>query len=83
MAVEDLKVSRDKVDTIADFAAVEQFGVLSTSAADAATAAVVAELPTSSHGVNWRCRSPESSPSMMCRTRSGRSNCDTPAARWY
>jgi NADPH:quinone reductase-like Zn-dependent oxidoreductase len=44
MAVEDLKVSRDRVDTIADFAAVEQFGVLSAGGADAATAAVVAEL---------------------------------------
>src|ERR1700741_2731017 len=29
MAVEDLKVPRDRVDTIADFAAVERFGVLS------------------------------------------------------
>jgi NADPH:quinone reductase-like Zn-dependent oxidoreductase len=44
MAVEDLKVPRDRVDTIADFAAVEQFGVLSAGGADAATAAVVAEL---------------------------------------
>jgi NADPH:quinone reductase-like Zn-dependent oxidoreductase len=44
MAVEDLKVARDRVDTIADFAAVEQFGVLSAGGADAATAAVVAEL---------------------------------------
>ncbi|MGB8790533.1 MAG: NADP-dependent oxidoreductase [Mycobacterium sp.] len=44
MAIEDLKVPRDRVDTIADFAAVEQFGVLSAGGADAATAAVVAEL---------------------------------------
>jgi NADPH:quinone reductase-like Zn-dependent oxidoreductase len=44
MAVENLKVPRDRVDTIADFAAVEQFGVLSAGGADAATAAVVAEL---------------------------------------
>ena len=44
MAVEDLKVPRDRVDTIADFAAVERFGVLSAGGADAATAAVVAEL---------------------------------------
>jgi NADPH:quinone reductase-like Zn-dependent oxidoreductase len=44
MAVEDLKVSRDRVDTIADFAAVERFGVLSAGGADAATAAVVGEL---------------------------------------
>jgi NADPH:quinone reductase-like Zn-dependent oxidoreductase len=44
MAVDDLKVPRDRVDTIADFAAVEQFGVLSVGGADAATAAVVAEL---------------------------------------
>jgi NADPH:quinone reductase-like Zn-dependent oxidoreductase len=44
MAVEDLKVARDRVDTITDFAAVERFGVLSAGGADAATAAVVAEL---------------------------------------
>jgi NADPH:quinone reductase-like Zn-dependent oxidoreductase len=44
MAVEDLHVPRDRVDTIADFAAVQQFGVLSVGGADAATAAVVAEL---------------------------------------
>jgi NADPH:quinone reductase-like Zn-dependent oxidoreductase len=44
MAVEDLAVPRDRVDTIADFAAVEQFGVQSAGGADAATAAVVAEL---------------------------------------
>src|ERR1700744_1139318 len=44
MAVEDLKVPREKVDTIADFAAVERFGVLSVGGADAATAPVLAEL---------------------------------------
>jgi NADPH:quinone reductase-like Zn-dependent oxidoreductase len=44
MAIEDLEVPRDRVDTIADFAAVEQFGVMSVGGADAATAAVVAEL---------------------------------------
>jgi NADPH:quinone reductase-like Zn-dependent oxidoreductase len=44
MAVEDLNVPRERVDTIADFAAVERFGVQSAGGADAATAAVVAEL---------------------------------------
>jgi NADPH:quinone reductase-like Zn-dependent oxidoreductase len=44
MAVEDLGIPRDKVDTITDFAAVEQFGVQSAGGADASTAAVVAEL---------------------------------------
>jgi NADPH:quinone reductase-like Zn-dependent oxidoreductase len=44
MAVEDLKVPLDRVDTIADFEAVERFGVQSAGGADAATAAVVAEL---------------------------------------
>ena len=44
MAVEDLKVPRDRVDTIADFDAVERFGVQSAGGADAATAAVLAEL---------------------------------------
>jgi NADPH:quinone reductase-like Zn-dependent oxidoreductase len=44
MAVEDLNVPREKIDTIADFAAVERFGVLSAGGADAASVAVVAEL---------------------------------------
>lgn len=44
MAVDDLEVPRDRVDTIADFAAVKQYGVQSAGGADAATAAVVAEL---------------------------------------
>jgi NADPH:quinone reductase-like Zn-dependent oxidoreductase len=44
MAVEDLGVPRDRVDTITDFDAVERFGVRSAGGADAATAAVVAEL---------------------------------------
>jgi len=44
MAVEDLGVPRDRVDTITDFDAVERFGVQSAGGADAATAAVVAEL---------------------------------------
>jgi len=44
MAVEDLTVPSERVDTIADFDAVEQFGVQSAGGADAATAAVVAEL---------------------------------------
>jgi NADPH:quinone reductase-like Zn-dependent oxidoreductase len=44
MAVQDLTVPRDRVDTIADFDAVERFGVQSAGGADAATAAVVAEL---------------------------------------
>src|SRR5256886_2123576 len=38
--------------------------------------------PTSSHGVSWKCRSPESSPSTMCGTRTGSSNCATPVASW-
>jgi len=37
-------VPRERIDTIADFAAVEQFGVLSAGGADAAIAAVVTEL---------------------------------------
>jgi NADPH:quinone reductase-like Zn-dependent oxidoreductase len=44
MAGEDLTVPRDRVDTITDFDAVERFAVLSAGGADAATAAVVAEL---------------------------------------
>jgi NADPH:quinone reductase-like Zn-dependent oxidoreductase len=44
MAVEQLKLPPDRVDTIADFDAVKQFGVQSKGGADAATAAVVAEL---------------------------------------
>src|SRR5882762_9730519 len=44
MAVEQLRLSPDRVDTIADFDAVKRFGVQSAGGADAATAAVVAEL---------------------------------------
>ena len=44
MAVEDLGVPRDRVNTIADFEAVGRFGVQSVGGADAATAAVLAEL---------------------------------------
>jgi NADPH:quinone reductase-like Zn-dependent oxidoreductase len=44
MAVEDLAVPPDRVDTITDFPAVERFGVLSAGGADASSAAVVAEL---------------------------------------
>jgi NADPH:quinone reductase-like Zn-dependent oxidoreductase len=44
MAVEDLAIRPDKVDTIADFPAVERFGVLSAGGAEASSAEVVAEL---------------------------------------
>jgi NADPH:quinone reductase-like Zn-dependent oxidoreductase len=44
MAVEDLRLPLDKIDTIADFDAAKRFGVQSAGGADAATATVVAEL---------------------------------------
>ena len=44
VAVEGLRLASDRVDTIADFDAVKRFGVQSAGGADAATAAVVAEL---------------------------------------
>src|SRR5258708_13550071 len=44
MAIEDLKLPPNKIDTIADFEAVKRFGVQSKGGADAATAAVLAEL---------------------------------------
>ena len=44
MAIEELKLPPDKVDTIADFEAVKRFGVPSKGAAVAASAAVVAKL---------------------------------------
>jgi NADPH:quinone reductase-like Zn-dependent oxidoreductase len=44
MAVEDLRLPPDRIDTIADFEAAKRFGVQSAGGADAATAAVVAEL---------------------------------------
>ena len=44
MAIKDLRLPPEKVDTIADFDAVKRFGVQSKGGADAATAAVVAEL---------------------------------------
>jgi NADPH:quinone reductase-like Zn-dependent oxidoreductase len=44
MAIEALRLPREKVDTIADFDAVKRFGVQSKGGAGAATAAVLAEL---------------------------------------
>jgi NADPH:quinone reductase-like Zn-dependent oxidoreductase len=44
MAVEELGLPKEKVNTIADFGAVKQFGVQSKGGADAATSAVLAEL---------------------------------------
>jgi NADPH:quinone reductase-like Zn-dependent oxidoreductase len=44
MAIEDLGIPPGRVNTIADFDAVKRFGVQSKGGADAATAAVVAEL---------------------------------------
>jgi NADPH:quinone reductase-like Zn-dependent oxidoreductase len=44
MAIEGLRLPPDRIDTIADFDAVKQFRVQSKGGADAATAAVVAEL---------------------------------------
>jgi NADPH:quinone reductase-like Zn-dependent oxidoreductase len=44
MAVEQLNLPPDRIDTIADFDAVKRFGVQSKGGADAATAAVLAEL---------------------------------------
>jgi NADPH:quinone reductase-like Zn-dependent oxidoreductase len=44
LAVEELGVAPDRVDTIIDFAAVEQFGVKAAGNADAANAEVLAEL---------------------------------------
>jgi NADPH:quinone reductase-like Zn-dependent oxidoreductase len=44
MAVEDLGLPRDRIDTIADFDAAKRFAVQTAGGADAATAAVVAEL---------------------------------------
>ena len=44
LAVEELGVAPDRVDTIIDFAAVERFGVKNAGNADASNAAVLAEL---------------------------------------
>jgi NADPH:quinone reductase-like Zn-dependent oxidoreductase len=44
MAIDELNVPRERVDTIADFAAAERYGVLTVGGNEAATATVVAEL---------------------------------------
>jgi len=82
MAIEDLRLPREKVDTIADFDAVKRFGVQSKGGADAATAAVVAELADLVARGELKCRLPESSPSTTCGKRTDSSNCATPAASW-
>jgi NADPH:quinone reductase-like Zn-dependent oxidoreductase len=44
LAVDELRIAPERVDTVIDFAAVERFGVLSVGSAEATTAAAVAEL---------------------------------------
>ncbi|CDO05323.1 NADP-dependent oxidoreductase [Mycolicibacterium cosmeticum] len=44
LAVDELGVAAERVDTVIDFAAIEQYGVLGVGSAEASTAAVVAEL---------------------------------------
>jgi NADPH:quinone reductase-like Zn-dependent oxidoreductase len=44
LAVRELNIAPDRVDTVIDFAAVEEFGVLSVGSAEATTATAVAEL---------------------------------------
>ncbi|MGH3580682.1 MAG: NADP-dependent oxidoreductase [Mycobacterium sp.] len=44
LAVDELGVARERVDTVIDFAGIEQYGVLGVGSAEATTAAVVAEL---------------------------------------
>ncbi|GAS95882.1 Zn-dependent oxidoreductase, NADPH:quinone reductase [Mycolicibacterium canariasense] len=44
LAVDELGVAPERVDTIIDFAAIEQYGVLGVGSAEASTAAVLAEL---------------------------------------
>jgi NADPH:quinone reductase-like Zn-dependent oxidoreductase len=44
MAVEDLKLPPERIDTIADYEAAKRYGIQTAGGADAATAAVLAEL---------------------------------------
>lgn len=44
LAVDELGVAPERVDTVIDFAAIEQYGVLGVGSAEASTAAVLAEL---------------------------------------
>jgi len=44
MALHELGVAPERIDTVIDFAAIEQFGVLGVGSADATNAGVVAEL---------------------------------------
>ncbi len=44
LAVDELGVAPERVDTVIDFAVIEQYGVLGVGSAEASTAAVVAEL---------------------------------------
>lgn len=46
LAVQELGIAPHRVDTVIDFAAVEEFGVRAEGSADASTAAVLAELAT-------------------------------------
>ncbi len=83
MAVEDLAVARERVDTIADFDAVEKFGVQSAGGADAATAAVLAELADLIARGELEVPIAAVFASTTCARRTGSSKSATPAANWY
>ncbi len=71
LAVEDLGVEPSRVDTIANFEAVEKYGIKAEGSAYAASAAVLAELAGLIAAGSWRCRSPRRSRWPGCRTRTG------------
>ena len=76
------RLSPDKVDTIADFEAVKRFGVQSKGGADAASAAVVAELADLLAQGELEVPIAGVFASTTCVKRSDSSNCATPAASW-
>jgi NADPH:quinone reductase-like Zn-dependent oxidoreductase len=82
MAVEELGTPIDRIDTIADFAAVQQFGVQSAGGADASSAAVVAELADLIARGELELPIAGVFPLEKVRTPTGSSSNGTPTANW-
>jgi NADPH:quinone reductase-like Zn-dependent oxidoreductase len=83
MAVEDLAIPPDRVDTITDFLPWSDSGSCRQVARMRRAQRWSPSWPTWSHAVSWTCRSAESSPSTMYAMRTASSKSATPEESWY
>jgi hypothetical protein len=77
----ELGVAQDRINTIIDFAAAQQYGVKAEGSQAALNAAVRRNSPGWLPPVSWKCRSPRPSRWLMCVRRSSYSSRATPEAR--